>query len=132
MVKVDESTATAAQLCKLYGIMARKGDSTPERPHRRSSLLASPERIDPVSQEALEALAAEVATAPTPATAARPTPSACHDFDIDLWLGQSGLEIFGGPDPYNGGRRWTLRACSFNPEHQKPVIIELVYRFNKT
>jgi hypothetical protein len=39
-------------------------------------------------------------------------------------LASSGLEVTKGPEPYEGGRRWTLRSCPFNPEHLKPVIIE--------
>ena len=68
MVKVDESTATAARICKLYGTQACKGDSTRDRPHRRAAIIDMPERIEPVSLDALEALAAEAA-APTPTRA---------------------------------------------------------------
>src|SRR5690606_11804818 len=34
VVQVDQSTHNPARLWKLYGTMARKGDSTPDRPHR--------------------------------------------------------------------------------------------------
>jgi hypothetical protein len=65
VVNVDESTATPARLCKLYGTLTRKGDSTPDRPHRRSAILEVPERIDPVPLDALEALAAEAPVKPS-------------------------------------------------------------------
>jgi hypothetical protein len=123
VVKVDESTATAARLCKLYGTLTRKGDSTPDRPHRRSALLATPERIEPVSIEALEALAAEVPA--TPKSAKKQNPSGRGAFDVEGWLAQSGLQVITGPEPYNGGRRWILRECPFNSEHDKPAVIEL-------
>jgi hypothetical protein len=37
--KIDTSVFNASRICKVYGTMARKGDDTPERPHRRSGLL---------------------------------------------------------------------------------------------
>jgi archaellum biogenesis ATPase FlaH len=51
--------------------------------------------------------------------------SAANGFSIDEWLRSSGLDVIKGPEPYDGGRKWTLRTCVFNPEHEKPVIIEL-------
>ena len=38
-IKIDTSVFNASRICKVYGTMARKGDDTPERPHRRSALL---------------------------------------------------------------------------------------------
>jgi hypothetical protein len=37
--KLDTSVFNASRICKVYGTMARKGDDTPERPHRRAALL---------------------------------------------------------------------------------------------
>jgi hypothetical protein len=37
--KIDTSVFNASRICKVYGTVARKGDDTPERPHRRSILL---------------------------------------------------------------------------------------------
>ncbi len=42
VVSVDTGVANAARIWKLYGTMARKGDSTGDRPHRRSRLLTLP------------------------------------------------------------------------------------------
>ena len=41
-VKIDRSVFNPARICKLPGTLARKGDSTPDRPHRRSYLLEVP------------------------------------------------------------------------------------------
>ncbi len=41
-VSVDTGVANSARIWKLYGTTARKGDSTRERPHRRSRLLRVP------------------------------------------------------------------------------------------
>jgi hypothetical protein len=125
VVEVDESTANAARMCKLYGTLARKGDSTSERPHRRSWLLEVPERIESVALDALEELASEAVVAPPPTRAVKREGATHGGFDIDQWLAQCGLDIIKGPEVYGAGRKWTLRTCSFNAEHVKPVVIEL-------
>lgn len=57
-VKVDPSLANASRILKLYGTTARKGDDMPERPHRRSGIIAVPDELKPIQIEALEAIAA--------------------------------------------------------------------------
>ncbi len=44
-VKVDTAVGNPARIWKLYGTMARKGDSVPERPHRRSKILKVPMEV---------------------------------------------------------------------------------------
>ena len=41
-VSIDTAVHSAARICRLYGTTARKGDSTPDRPHRQSELLSIP------------------------------------------------------------------------------------------
>jgi hypothetical protein len=41
-VSIDTAVFNPARIVKLYGTMARKGDSTPERPHRFSRLVEIP------------------------------------------------------------------------------------------
>ena len=38
-VTVDTANFNAARIWKLYGTVSRKGDDTPDRPHRRSRIL---------------------------------------------------------------------------------------------
>lgn len=38
-VKVDTSVHNPSRICKLYGTLSRKGDHTPERPHRQTKIL---------------------------------------------------------------------------------------------
>lgn len=57
-VKIDASTSNASRIFKLYGTLACKGDSTPDRPHRRATIMASPKQRQVVQREQLEALAA--------------------------------------------------------------------------
>jgi hypothetical protein len=41
-VKIDQTVFNPARIAKVYGTLARKGDDTPERPHRRSRILHVP------------------------------------------------------------------------------------------
>jgi hypothetical protein len=41
-VKIDQTVFNPARICKLPGTLARKGDDTPTRPHRRAKLLEAP------------------------------------------------------------------------------------------
>jgi hypothetical protein len=45
-IDIDLSVYNAARICKLYGTMARKGDSISDRPHRRSRVLEIPTRLE--------------------------------------------------------------------------------------
>lgn len=73
-VKIDTQLGNASRILKLWGIMARKGDSTPARPHRRSEILMPPSTICPVSTDFLNSLAAQAPkiASPAPATHERP------------------------------------------------------------
>jgi hypothetical protein len=47
VTKIDTAVYNASRICKVYGTIAKKGDDTPERPHRRSALLKmAGERLD--------------------------------------------------------------------------------------
>jgi hypothetical protein len=124
VVIVDESTGNASRICKLYGTQTRKGDAMPDRPNRFSCVLEEPERPIPVPVAALEALAAEVATA-APKSAEQRRTSSAGTFNIDEWIITHGLDVVKGPGPYKGGRKWILRFCPFDPTHVKPAIIQL-------
>lgn len=124
VVIIDESTATTARICKLYGTLTCKGEPMPDRPHRRARIIDDPERIVPVAIERLEQLAGEVSTGEGEQAAERKA-STRSSFDIDRWLVTSGLDVIKGPESYQGGRRWTLSACPFNPAHLRPVVLQL-------
>jgi putative DNA primase/helicase len=61
-VKIDTKVFNPSRIVKLYGTVARKGDSLRERPHRRTGVLAAPGEVQVLSQEQLEAVAGEKAT----------------------------------------------------------------------
>jgi hypothetical protein len=69
VVKVDRTTFNAARIWKVYGTIARKGDSTTERPHRLARILEAPESPQIVSREQLAEVAALAPTLTRPARA---------------------------------------------------------------
>ena len=58
-VFIDTTVYNAARLAGLIGSLKVKGDSLPDRPHRRSQLESVPEQLIPVSAELLAAVAAQ-------------------------------------------------------------------------
>lgn len=131
-VKVDTSTANAARLCKLYGTKARKGDPTPERPHRVARIVEEPEKLIPVPVGALEALASEIrpptlqATTTGPYVITRRQFPSNDAFDLAQWIQSHALDVE-GPEPWKGGARWIFRICPWNAEHRNrsAFIIQL-------
>ena len=53
--EVDRSVFNAARITKAYGTMARKGDDTEDRPHRRSKIVHIPKNLKAVTKEQLVA-----------------------------------------------------------------------------
>lgn len=70
-VKVDTCVFNASRIWKLYGTLAGKGDSLPERPHRLARILEAPEALAVVLPDQLQALAS---LAPQPEPKAPPAP----------------------------------------------------------
>src|SRR5215472_2330409 len=57
-VTIDTSVYNAARIIKLYGTIARKGDATADRPHRRAELEERPSILHIVTEQQLQRLAA--------------------------------------------------------------------------
>jgi hypothetical protein len=134
-VKVDTSTFNAARIFKLYGTVARKGDSIPDRPHRMSNIIHAPTEVMPVSPDVLATVAALAPTegkqqkAPTSAgTGRKLADDATHIAEERLsWLLEWCRRFELSPDApqrYNGRHNaggWKLQIdCPFNPDHTKP------------
>lgn len=119
--EVDLTVYNAARISKLYGTMTRKGDHTPDRPHRRSALVSVPNTLTPVTLEQLQAIAAEVVAAVEPARAAavpasRPT-VIDGGFDVAAFIQRHALPVH-REAPFNGGgRKWVLKVCPWNSSH---------------
>ena len=114
-VTVDTANFNAARIWKLYGTVSRKGDSTPERPHRRSRILSAPDELSVVTPDQLRDLAARL---PTEQHAqAQPAPVKGKVFDLRHWLSEHGVSVR-SEKPYNGGTLFILDQCPFSSAHK--------------
>jgi hypothetical protein len=116
-VKIDTTVFNPARITKLYGTLARKGDDTPDRPHRVSKLLEVPEILQPTP---LDAIRAVVAALLKPAAESKPTPVSLAQDGDDLltWCREHGLAPRQPKGMADGGLLIPLEACPFNPEHR--------------
>jgi P4 family phage/plasmid primase-like protien len=114
-VSIDQSVSNAARIWKQYGTLARKGDNTTARPHRLARLIDVPASVVVAPLEAVQALAAMAAPA-APKQTARPYQGNGQAFDLESWLSRNNVEVTSS-EPYNGGTRYILKACPFNPSH---------------
>jgi len=87
---VDTGVHNAARIWKLYGTVARKGDNTPERPHRMAQVLHVPAELGVVTREQLEALAAML---PNEHEAVKDAEPSGKSLDIAAWLAEHGVEV---------------------------------------
>ena len=121
-VAVDKSTFNAARIWKLYGSIARKGDSTPERPHRLARIIEAPERLQVVSLDGLQQVAALLPEPERPKAGAGPA----GRFDLRTFINANGIAVK-RETSWNGGRRWVLEHCVFDPAHtgSSAAIVQL-------
>ena len=110
--KVDTAIFNAARIWKLYGTISRKGDHTPERPHRRSHLLVVPDRLEVADEDLLRHLAASLPSAPVETKS-----SSRKALDLREWLRTHGLGVE-TEKPYQGGTLFVLEECPFSGAHR--------------
>ena len=120
-VEVDLSTWNSGRLVKLYGTLAAKGDSLPERPHRLACMLEVPSLRQPVAVDLLTELAGSIPKDESQAQAEL-TGSKPGKFNSDRWIADRKL-VVEGPTDWKGGRRWILEVCPWNPDHRKSAFI---------
>jgi hypothetical protein len=117
LVKVDVAVANAARISKVYGTMARKGDSTPQHPHRRSRILHLPEHRENTTRDVLEAIAAMLPAGSQ--SEAQRTKNTTMAFDLDDFLREHHIAVK-GEKVRDGVQYRFLVHCPFGP-HQGPT-----------
>ncbi len=141
-VTLDRSVYNAARIWKLYGSVARKGAHLPERPHRLARLIETPDPLELVTREQLEALA--TTTLPTPRlgsgeaaqadVAARSASNrdgnrqggagSVTEDDLLAWLAEHGAAVWQTKREASRAL-YVLEACPFQPEHQRKASVSL-------
>ena len=122
-VKVDQTTYSLSQIIKLPGTVAKKGNSTDDRPHRRSKILSQSEDMLPTTKDLLVGLAGE---AKDNNNSAKKTPRA--KLDLTQWFTDHTTDADGVKDsvPYKDGLKWEL-PCIFNPAHNDRLAVVIQY-----
>ena len=122
-VKVDTTVFNPARIWKLYGTVSRKGDNTPERPHRLSRIILAPPVLATIGRELLEELAAK-------APQVEPEKSKHVNghrfngegkaFDLAEWLRANNVPV-NTPADWSSrsgrGLKWTFDVCPWNDAH---------------
>lgn len=125
-VKIDCSTYNAARICKTYGTIACKGDSTKQRPHRRSYIISVPDTMEPVSIDLLKKVISEYGVSEQRQEKAlgKLKPSKKVEryskkvVNVKEFCQNHGIEISHEKNLDNDGICYVLSTCPWNPEHK--------------
>ncbi len=112
VITVDTANHNAARIWKLYGTVSRKGDFTPERPHRRSGIISAPAEIEIVPTEQLHAIAGLLPREEPPRQK-----KGGRGIDLASWLLSHGIAVR-STKPWNGGTLYSLEECPFSGAHK--------------
>jgi len=126
VIKIDTSVYNAARIMRVPGTQNAKGDSTPDRPHRRARLLSVHRNLVTVEPELLASVI-QLKSEPDPTTTTNrqaPPTSAQTDVTADIewmqeWLKAHELETRHDESWKGTGHRWSLEVCPFNPDHDR-------------
>jgi len=124
-VGIDLKVFNASRITKLYGTLARKGDSMDDRPHRRSYLEIIPEQIVPVTLEQLKRLGSQAPKKENPVHT-RDQSGNGRKLNVEAYLSHYGVEI--SKIKSEGNRTiYGLKHCLFDPGHtpNEAAIIQM-------
>jgi len=122
-VSVDPSNYNAGRIWKLYGTMVRKGDSTSERPHRRSRIISVPDSVAVVTAEQLHDLSLLLPTQEQlPAEVPVEIKGYKNITNLPDWLNGHGI-IVKFQKPCAGGTIFTLDQCPFSSAHKDGAYV---------
>jgi hypothetical protein len=121
-VKIDSSNCNAARIWKMPGTLARKGDDTPDRPHRRAQVLEIPGGLGAVPATLLEALAAEAPGKTNNASSHENSNGfQSSKLNVPRWLNENRVAFRQKKDLDAKGRTiFVLKECPFDPAHGDP------------
>ena len=117
-VLIDTSVSNPSRITKLYGTIAQKGANTPERPHRTSKILHTPEVLKPTPMSLVRKIAGNIAKLVQPEQPSSGKRSATA-FDMDAFLALHHIEV-ARKVILSDQTRYILAECPFNCEHKAP------------
>ena len=119
-VEVDTTVFNPARICKLWGTIAQKGATTPERPHRKAYIEPSvPSSIDINDFTLLQALAAEFEEN-KPSAPVRDTTQTEKKgkFDLQKFISDHNIPVKSIENTPNGTVKYILEHCLFDESHK--------------
>jgi len=109
--KVDQAVYNPSRIWKLYGTAARKGEHNDLRPWRMSDLVESPEVVEEVSQQQLQAL---LDLLPEKEEEGMSGGSKAR---LELWLSRNFPSLGDAESWHNQGKRWVFPVCPWDTDH---------------
>ncbi len=124
-VDIDTKVSNASRITKAYGSMAAKGANTEERPHRFSKILFVPKRVLVVKRSQLKKLASTITDTKKRSNARHEEGAVISPDVVDKFLAWGDIAVKSVDDTPDGGRKWILEACPFNPMHTNSPAVFL-------
>lgn len=119
-VQVDTKVFNPSRITKVYGTVARKGDSTDDRPHRRARIISLPSERIVVTSEQLEAVAALIksgeAVEATHSQTIQEYRGGGAKLDVKVYLEKHGREVL-KEKAHGESTLFVLKECVFDPSH---------------
>lgn len=115
-VKIDCTTYNPSRICKLYGVISRKGSNTKERPQRESKILRVPENIKATPNEYFEKVASYL---PTQERKDRSNNWGANTFDLDEFIQKYNIKVRNIVTSHDY-TKYILEECPFNSSHRAP------------
>ena len=127
--EIDRTMSNAARIMRIWGTVARKGNHTADRPHRRSKLWTEGEfdSFEVVSSKKIEKILAgrpkKKSTSTKTKKKKKTRSKTGHHFDLDAWIDKHGIAIKKS-EPFDGsGVRHFLQCCLFDSSHTGTSVV---------
>ena len=115
-VKIDCTTFNPSRICKLYGVISRKGSDTKERPQRESKILRVPQEVKITPNEYFEKVASYL---PKPEKRDRSNNWGANNFDLDEFIQKYNIKVRNIVTSHDY-TKYILEECPFNSSHRAP------------
>ena len=115
-LNLDLTVYNPARLVKLYGTVTRKGDSTPDRPHRLAKIISLPETRIPVPLELLKNIAQLVGKQELPGDKGNDRMDG--SFDLSAYLTHYHVDVV-TRKPHGDALLYLLEQCVFDESHTR-------------
>lgn len=121
-VKIDRVIANPARIMRLYGTWGRKGRDSEERPHRLARILLTPKENKILTKEVIMSFSSKFSMEEEKKQASRQRyyRGGNEDFDLRKFITENGIKVAKELPFDNGGTKFVLEECPWNPEHHAP------------